>query len=338
MCGGILGVYQKIFNMNQGFWSSLPRPFFVLAPMYDVTDVAFRQVVVQCGRPHVFVTEFVSADGLCSEEGFRRLSHHLRFQKKERPIVAQIFGSNPENFYKAAQLLADLNFDGVDINLGCPDKNIMKQGSCAALFKNPKLTQEIILATKEGGRSLPVSVKIRIGDTKIDWQGWVESLLKTKPAVISVHLRTRKEMSKVPAHWEEMGKIVEFIRQNCAVDERPLLVGNGDVLNLSDARVKAERSGCDGVMLGRAIFQNPWLFSELHGGTDNHSKDELIHLMLRHAQIFEQNFAGIKSFEVFKRFIKIYVSGFDGAAELREALYKAKNASELESISFAGIK
>src|SRR3990167_6904854 len=208
--------------MNRGFWDKLPKPFWVLAPMYDVTDVAFRETIIACGRPHVFFTEFTSTDGLMSA-GREKLMHHLQFEPNEHPIVAQIFGANPEKFYQTAKLIHELGFDGVDINMGCPKKAEIKGGACAALFKNPKLAQEIILATREGGRGpinrhateqgdLPVSVKIRIGDTKVDWEPWIASLLEVKPAAISIHLRTRKEMSKVPAHWELFPKIVTFIQ------------------------------------------------------------------------------------------------------------------------------
>lgn len=316
--------------MNRGFWDALPKPFFVLAPMYDVTDFAFRQVVLKTGRPHVFFTEFVSSDGLCSDKGRERLMHHLKFEKNELPLIAQIFGAHPDKFTETAKLISDLGFSGIDINMGCPDKNIIKGGSCAALFKTPELAREIVEATKAGGGELPVSVKIRIGDTKIDWENWIATLLKAEPAAISIHLRTRKEMSKVPAHWEELPKIVEFIHSKTNEESRPLIVGNGDVLTLDEASAKQQESGCDGIMIGRGIFHNPWIFKE-----ENHTEptpENKIKIMLMHARLFEENYTGIKRFEVFKRFIKIYVNGFDGAQELREKLYECQNVSEIERI------
>jgi nifR3 family TIM-barrel protein len=315
--------------MSENFWHNLPRPFFVLAPMYDVTDVAFRRIVLQCGRPNVFFTEFISADGLVSE-GKDHLLHMLRFDKVEKPIVGQIFGARPENFFKAAGLLHDLGFDGVDINMGCPDKSMMKNGSCAALFRNPQLAKEIVQATKEGAGGLPVSMKIRIGDTKVDWEPWIAALLETSPAAISIHLRTRKEMSKVPAHWELMPDIVKFIHQNTPVDSRPLIIGNGDVMTLKEAKEKVIATGADGIMLGRGVFSNPWLFVE--DEPQEHSLAERLNLLVQHAQWFEQEFSGIKRFEVLKRFFKIYVHGFAGAAELREQLYHATTAAEIEHI------
>ncbi len=315
--------------MNRDFWNNLPQPFFVLAPMYDVTDAAFRRIVRSCGRPNVFFTEFTSSDGLVST-GRDRLMHMLRFDKEEKPIVGQIFGAQPENFYKAAQLLAGLGFDGIDINMGCPDKSMMKNGSCAALFRTPKLAQEVVQATREGAGSLPVSMKIRIGDTKVDWESWVATLLETQPAAVSIHLRTRKEMSKVPAHWELMPQIVKFIHDNTEPVTRPLIIGNGDVLTLQEAKEKAALTGCDGIMIGRGVFSNPWVFAE--DEPSDHPLPKRLALLLQHAQWFEQEFSGIKRFEVLKRFFKIYVHGFDGAAELREKLYTATSAKEIEQI------
>ncbi len=316
--------------MNRGFWDTLPKPFFILAPMYDVTDAPFRRIVSMCGAPNVWFTEFVSADGLTSTEGRARLMHHLTINKGEKPIVAQLFGAKPEKFIEAAELLTELGFSGIDINMGCPDKNIIKSGSCAALFKNPKLAQEIISATKQGAGGLPVSVKIRIGDTKVDWEDWISELLVAKPAAISIHLRTRKEMSKVPAHWEIMNDIVQFIGKNTSEDNRPLVIGNGDVLTLAHAKQKVLDTGCDGAMIGRGVFQNPWVFAE--DLPSAHSLKEKVKLLALHAELFEQHFTGIKPFELLKRFYKIYINGFEGAAELREQLYTANNSQELKTI------
>lgn len=316
--------------MNRGFWDKLPKPFFILAPMYDVTDVAFRHVVSQCGRPDAYFTEFVSTDGLSSPVGRERLMHHLFKEKGESPIVAQVFGAKPEKFYGTAKLVRELGYDGIDLNTGCPDKNIMKGGSCAALFKTPSLAKEILLAMKEGAGDMPVSVKIRIGDTKIDWENWVATLLEAKPAAISVHLRTRKEMSKVPAHWELMPNIVSLIHGSNRPEERPFIVGNGDVLTVAEGNEKAAATGCDGIMIGRGVFQNPWVFGT--EATKEHTVQEKAQLLLLHTQTYEKYFTGIKPFEPLKRFYKIYMSGFDGAAEIREELYTAKTSTEIKSI------
>lgn len=315
---------------TRGFWDKLPKPFFALAPMYDVTDAAYRAIIAEYGKPDVFYTEFTSTDGLMSA-GREKLLHNLKFSKDEHPIVAQVFGTKPEKFEQTAALCRELGFDGFDINMGCPDKNIIKGGSCAALYNTPELAKEIILASKKGatgqdGSSIPVSVKIRIGDTKIDWQNWIAKLLEATPAAIAIHLRTRKEMSKVPAHWELMPAIVKFIHEQVSAQARPLIIGNGDVTNLSQARARAEDSGCDGIMLGRAIFGNPWLFSNR---ADEPSKEEKLTALTKHVKLYEKIFTGIKPFDVMKRHFKAYIHGFDGAAELRAELYECKTAAEV---------
>lgn len=308
--------------MNYGFWKNLPRPFFALAPMYDVTDSAFRAIIAKYGKPDIFYTEFTSTDGLQSA-GREKLLHHLKFSKTEHPIVAQVFGTKPEKFYQTALLCKELGFDGMDINMGCPDKNIIKGGSCAALYKTPELAKEIILASKDSG--LPISVKIRIGDTKVDWESWIKTLLSAEPAAIAIHLRTRKEMSKVPAHWELMPEIVKFIHQNTSEATRPIIIGNGDIQTISEAKEKAKLTDCDGVMLGRAIFGNPWLFSTR---TDTPSKQEKISVLIEHINLYNQEFDAIKHYDVMKRHFKAYIHGFENSSELRTQLYETKNANE----------
>lgn len=314
--------------MIKGFWDKLEKPIMALAPLYDVTDAAFRFIIAKHGKPDVFYTEFTSSDGLMSA-GQAKLLHHLKFSDIEHPIVAQIFGTHPDKFRETAKLVKELGFDGFDINMGCPDKNIVKGGSCAGLFHNPDLAKEIILASKEGAGDMPVSVKIRIGDTKIDWENWIGKLLEAEPAAIAVHLRTRKEMSKVPAHWEEMSKIVKFINERTTPATRPIILGNGDVMSLVEANQKVLETGCDGVMMGRAIFGNPWLFNT--DKTDV-SEQEKLAALLEHVELYDQMFNGVKPFDIMKRHFKAYVHGFDGAAELRAELYECKNADEVRAV------
>ncbi len=319
--------------MNRGFWDKLKKPIYALAPMANVTDAAFREMIAKNGRPDVMWTEFVSTDGLLSD-GKAKLLVDFWYGEQERPIVAQIFGAKPENFYKVAQMVKDLKFDGIDINMGCPEKSIQKQGSCAALIGNPQLALEIIAATKEGGVGLPVSVKTRIGLGKITLEEWMETLLSADLAAIILHLRTRKEMSKVPAHWELMPEAVAMTKA-IPEDRRPLLLGNGDVMNLTEARQKCEETGCDGVMLGRGIFGNPWLFNR-ETPIDKISIPKRLEAMIEHTKLFEQRFAhlsiGGKAFEVMKKHYKAYVNGFDGAKELRIELMEAETAQQVEDL------
>jgi len=253
--------------MEFGFWKGLKKPFFAIAPMADVTDIAFREIIAKYGAPDVFWTEFVSCDGLCSR-GKEKLLIDLKFTKKQKPIVAQFFGATPKHFYECALLAGELGFDGIDINMGCPDRAVEKQGASAALMKNPKLAQEIIKETKRGaesaGRRIPVSVKTRLGYNKDMMEDWLPYIFEMEPAVITVHGRTRKEMSKVPAHWDRIADAVS-LRDGYFSDakEKLLIIGNGDVSSVEDGIEKAKGSGVDGIMVGRGIFGNPFFFADL---------------------------------------------------------------------------
>jgi nifR3 family TIM-barrel protein len=318
------------------FWDSLAKPIMVLAPMADVTDAAFRRVIakyskVEGGTPFVFWTEFVSADGLARapEEGRKKLLAGLMFSEVEHPIVAQFFSGRPENMEKAAALAKELGFDGVDINMGCPDKSIEKQGAGAAHIKNPKLAQEVIEAAMRGASGLPVSVKTRLGYNKDELEEWMPALLKVEPAVITIHARTRKEMSLVPARWDRVARAAEIRNQcqdNILTSERTLILGNGDLKDVSDAHEKVLASGADGAMLGRAIFGNPWLFAP-----SRPPLAERLRVMVEHTKLYEELLPH-KSFAIMKKHYKAYAHGFNGAAELRALLMSAENATEIEAI------
>jgi nifR3 family TIM-barrel protein len=321
------------------FWKELPKPIFVLAPLADVTDAAFRRTIAKYSRhtrkdgtvggPDVFWTEFVSADGLCraTPEGREKLMADLKYTEEERPIVAQLFSSSEEYMEQAAALCADLGFDGIDINMGCPDKSIEKQGCGAAMIKNPKTAAAIIRAAKHGAPNLPISVKTRLGYNKDELEEWLPLLLAESPAVVTVHARTRKEMSKVPARWERVARAVE-IRD--AFQSDTLILGNGDALSLEDAKLKVSATGADGVMLGRAIFGNPWLF---HPDKDisNVTLKERFDALIEHTKLFEELLPH-KNFAVMKKHYKAYVNGFDGAHDLRAKLMEQENSEEMADI------
>ena len=317
------------------FWNNLPKPFFAMAPMADVTDVAFRALVAKRGKPDIFWTEFVSADGLYHTREIAKMSDEvnplmrdLQFTPDQRPIIAQIFSSKPEMIAYATKLVAELGFDGVDINMGCPDRSIEKQGAGAAMIKNPKLAVEIIKVAQSAS-TLPVSVKTRIGYNEEILEEWLSALLSVNPAAITLHLRTRKEMSLVPAGWELMKKAVE-IRNN--INPNVLLIGNGDVNDLDDAKIKITESGCDGIMFGRAMFGNPWVFTNRQPETI--SLQEKLDALIELAHDFEK-ITPPKHFAILKKHIKAFVTGFSGAAELRARLMSANSASELERLARA---
>ena len=294
--------------------------------MADVTDAAYRRIIAKYGKPDLMYTEFVSADGLAMapEEGRKKLLKDLEFFESERPIIAQFFTSNPEHMKKAAALAKELGFDGVDINMGCPDQSVVRQGAGACLIKTPALARELIAAAKEGAGGLPVSVKTRLGFNKDELEEWLPHLLKAEPAHITIHARTKKEMSKVPARWERVKRAVEIRNE---LGSKTLIFGNGDLKDLADARKRVSEAGADGAMLGRAIFGNPWLFSE-HAPT----LEEKLRVMVEHTRLFEELLGEYKSFNIMKKHYKAYVNGFIGAAELRGKLMEAPNAESVAKI------
>ncbi len=322
------------------FWEKLPKPFFVLAPMADVTDASFRRIICKYGKPDVTWTEFVSADGLASP-GREALKIDLLYTEAERPIVAQLFSAHPEKMREASKLCAELGFDGIDINMGCPDKSIEKQGAGAAMMKNQKSAGEIIQAVKDGikdaGKNIPVSVKTRVGYNKVQIDEWIPFLLSQDIDALTIHARTRKEMSLVPARWEHVKEVVE-IRNKMGLKTK--IIGNGDARDISHARQLAEETGCDGVMLGRAIFGNPFLFSSLHPENKNVPSTPEGHIdfktkllvMVEHTKLFEELLGKYKNFALMKKHYKAYVNGFDGAKELRVKLMECENSSQIELI------
>lgn len=324
---------EKKLAKNESFWTSLPKPFFALAPMANVTDFAFRSMIAKYGKPDVMWNEFVSADGLNSP-GRDKLLVDLKFSNKERPIVAQLFTGHPEVMRKAAKLCSELGFDGLDINMGCPDRAVERQGGGAANIKDSKNALAVLSAAREGF-SGPVSIKTRIGYNKID-MAWLKLLLEQKLPALTVHLRTRKEMSDVPAHWELMPEIVglrDEIQKDIPENERTLIIGNGDVESVEDGAQKARKYGCDGVMIGRGIFGTPWLFEK--AASHNKSPEERLRIMVEHAKLFEKTFCGkkrTKNFAVMKKHFKAYVSGWDGAKELRVKLMETENSRQVADI------
>lgn len=301
-------------------WQQLSKPILVLAPMADVTDPAFRRIIAKYGKPDVMWTEFVSADGLFSR-GRAPLLKDLAFSQAERPIVAQFYTSRPELMQKAAALANELGFDGVDINMGCPAKNIEKKGAGAGLMKRPELAQEMILAAKEGSGGLPVSVKTRIGWSKDELDTYLPVLLEAEPAVITIHARTRDEMSRVPARWKHVKRAVEIRNES---KSETLIFGNGDVSSIADALQKVSETGCDGVMIGRAIFGNPWLFAK---NAPPILPSDKMQVLVEHTKLYEELLPH-KDFSVMKKHYKAYVKGWDRAKEVRMKLMGARNAQE----------
>lgn len=297
--------------------------------MADVTDPAYRRLIAETGMPAVMWTEFVSADGLYhtrEKKGMpdadNPLMRDLQFDSSlEHPIVAQLFSSNPEMMAYASNLVKELGFDGVDINMGCPDRSIEKQGCGAAMMKNPERAKEIIRAARTSG--LPVSVKTRIGYNSENIDEWISAVLSEKPEALTVHLRTRKDMSLVPAKWDLMPRIVAL---RDSISPETLIIGNGDVVSQEDARAKLALSGADGAMLGRAIFGNPWLFTDRN--KEEISSKEKLQALDKLALYFSE-LHPYKSFHILKKHIKAFVNGYDGAGPLRSELMETATIEEL---------
>lgn len=319
------------------FWKGLPKPAFMLAPMEDVTDTSFREVVLNISDPkffHVIFTEFTSTDGLCHPVGRPNVISRLHVNPSEREvlkgkgikIVVQIWGTKPEKFYQATKLICDeFEFDGIDINFGCPVKKIVKQGACSALIGKNDVVSEIIKATKEAS-NLPVSVKTRTGIKKHDTENWIGFLLEQNLAAIILHARTQKDQSEVPANWNEITKAVN-LKNQMGIDIP--LYGNGDVTSVEDAFAKCAETGADGVMVGRGIFHNPWFFNHPEPQVSTHQR---LGLLMKHVDLYESTYGTGKNFAVLKRFFKIYTSNFDGAVKLRSALMETNTATEVKQI------
>jgi tRNA-dihydrouridine synthase len=311
---------------HSNFWQTLEKPIFILAPMEDVTDTVLRQVIARYGRPTVFFTEFTNVEGIFSK-GARHVVHRLQYAEIEKPLVAQIWGSEPENFCRAARHLIDLGFDGVDLNMGCPAQGPVSRGVCSGLINDRPRAKDIIEATKEGAAGIiPVSVKTRLGFRTIDLS-WIEFVLEQHPAVLTVHLRTVSEMSKVPAHWDRLKAVVEM---RDAISPETLVVGNGDIKALDEARQKIAEAGADGAMVGRGIFENPFLFA---GTTISHkTPEEKMHMLLDHMHLWQETWGTSKHFPTLRKFFKVYANGFPGAQDLRIQLMETQTPEATEEL------
>ncbi|WP_106589661.1 tRNA dihydrouridine synthase [Salsuginibacillus halophilus] len=312
--------------MGNNFWRELPRPFFILAPMEEVTDVVFRHVVSEAARPDVFFTEFTNAESYCHPKGIDSVRGRLAFTEDEQPIVAHIWGDKPENFREMSIGMAELGFQGIDINMGCPVDNVVDDGKGCGLIRRPEVAADLIQSAKAGG--LPVSVKTRLGVNEVDeWREWLTHLLKQDIVNLSIHLRTRDEMSKVDAHWELIPEIKK-LRDEVAPDT--LLTINGDIPDRQTGLKLARQYEVDGVMIGRGIFNNPFAFEK---EPKDHSRKELLDLLRLHLDLHDKySELGLRPYKALHRFFKIYVKGFRGASGLRNQLMNTKSTDEAHAL------
>ncbi|MCD8917157.1 tRNA dihydrouridine synthase [Staphylococcus gallinarum] len=308
--------------MKENFWRELPRPFFILAPMEDVTDIVFRHVVSEAARPDVFFTEFTNTESFCHPEGVHSVRGRLTFSEDEQPMVAHIWGDKPEHFREMSIGMAEMGFKGIDLNMGCPVANVASKGKGSGLILRPETAAEIIQAAKAGG--LPVSVKTRLGYYDIEeWRDWLKHVFEQDIANLSIHLRTRKEMSKVDAHWE---LIAEIKKLRDEIAPNTLLTINGDIPDRKTGLELAEEYGIDGVMIGRGIFHNPYAFEK---EPREHTSKELLGLLRLHLALFNKYSKDEpRQYKPLRRFFKIYVRGMRGASELRHQLMQTQTTDE----------
>jgi len=315
---------------------ALPRPLFIQAPMEDVTDSVFRQMLLHTAPPDIFFTEFTNVDGVFSD-GASNVIHRLVHTDQEKPLIAQIWGHKPENYYNGAKYAQKNGFAGIDINMGCPQKDVIKKGLCAALIENHDQARKVIEATiagaSEGDNPIPVSVKTRIGLKKNTLAVWLPFLLSFDLAALTLHGRTAAEMSKVPAHWDV---IAEAVRIRDSLGSKTLIIGNGDVKNRTDGLEKIAQTGVDGVMIGRGMLENIYAFDADPSKNDRLSVGQKIKLLLKHLELFEETWSQPDAFQkreyTLKKYYKIYIKSFDGASELREVLMNATSLKETQEI------
>ena len=319
------------------FWKEINKPIFALAPMEDVTDTVFREIVMSVSKPEylqVLFTEFTSTDGMCHPVGKVNVSRRLNVSESERKLlkskgvklIAQIWGSEPEKFHQTAKMITEeWDFDGIDINMGCPVKKIVKHASCSALIAFPELAKEIVYATKDA-TDLPVSIKTRTGLSTHITESWIPHLLETKPAAITLHCRTQKMQSDFPAEWNEISKASKLRDE---ISPATLLLGNGDLFSMDDCNQKQSEYNIDGVMIGRGIFHDPWIFN-----AKKHEPDvnERLNLLWKHTKLFDDYWGKEMNFNILKRFFKIYSTDFYGAAALRNRLMETKNIDDVKEI------
>lgn len=308
------------------FWETLPKPFFILAPMEAVTDVVFRHVIAQAGAPDIYFTEFTNAASYNSPKGHESTRGRLTFTDDEQPMVAQIWGNDPEHFEFMAKGLKEKGFRGIDINMGCPVTNVASKSCGSGLIRNPELAAQLIAATKKGG--LPVSVKTRLGYSRTDeYIDWLTHILKQDIVNLTIHLRTRKEMSKVPAHYELI-KEIKKLRDEIA--PQTLLTINGDIRDRQHGLELIDEYGVDGIMIGRGVFTNPFVFEKQ---PKEHSREELLSLLHLQLDLHDEYSAEQpRKYDPLKRFFKIYIRNFDGAAELRDQLMHTKTTDEARAL------
>jgi tRNA-dihydrouridine synthase len=311
-----MNIFQTI-KQEKGFLA-------MLSPMEDVTDTVFRQILCKIGKPDVFFTEFMNVEGYCSV-GKEKVDHRIQFSEIERPIVIQLWGNIPEDFAKTVREIKELKPDGFDINMGCAVRNVINTGGGSALIKEPELAKEIIQAVKREAGDIPVSVKTRLGYSAVDTENWIGMLLNQGLDILTVHGRIAKDSYAIPSRWDEIQKVVKMRDE---LSPTTLIIGNGDITSSRQGEEYVKTYGTDGYMVGRGILNNPWLFS----GKEDIPEEDRFDTLLEHAKLFNEVWGNEKNFSVIKKYIKAYISDFEGANELRQRLMMVNNYDDLKEL------
>ncbi|OGD55427.1 hypothetical protein A3I57_01715 [Candidatus Beckwithbacteria bacterium RIFCSPLOWO2_02_FULL_47_23] len=312
--------------MMDNIWQSLKKPIFCLAPMFGATDSAFRRLLAEIGKPDIMFTEFTNVQALFSPD--KTAVQQLTFIPKEQPLIAQIWGQDPELFEAAAALLVKAGFAGIDINLACPIRAVVKKGAGAGMIPNRQLVGDIIKATIAGAQGrIPVSVKTRLGLNQIE-PGWIEFLLNQNLDALIIHGRTAKAMSAGPVHWKEITKIVRLRNQ---LKSKTLIIGNGDIFSRPIANQRIKQTGINGVMIGRGVFHDPYIFNPRET-IKTKTKTQKLKLLNQHLDTYETTWGQTRSYQPLKRFFKIYVNNFKGALALRIKLMNTQSIDEAKAI------
>ncbi len=299
--------------------SNLENQNIYLAPMEDVTDYPFRQVLLKTGRPDVFFTEFVNIEGLTSKEGKESVSHRLQFSEEEKPIIVQLWGRDPKKFREAYEIIREYDFDGVNINMGCPVKKVVKAGCGSALIAEYTLVEEIIKEME--GIDMPLSIKTRMGQSGFDKE-WIKFLLNFNLHTLFIHFRNAKQVFSGFADWKMIEEIIGM-RDKCNPNIR--IVGNGDITSLEQAYDVQKKYEVDGVMIGRALLRNPWVFSNY-----DPSKEERISTLLFHLKLmrdFSKNHPK-KGWSSIKKFYYAYLREDEELTKLRKKLFQTNDIDE----------
>ncbi|MFA4941739.1 MAG: tRNA-dihydrouridine synthase [Patescibacteria group bacterium] len=307
--------------MNKNFYQKLKKPIYALAPLAGITDSAFRQICKEDGADIVY-SEMASATALFYNQ--EKTLELLKFDKKERPYVVQLFGSNPEHFAQAVKIVEKkIKPDGIDINFGCPVQKVIKQKAGAELFKDLKLSRAVIESVIKN-TSLPVSIKTRAGVGNVDILKFLKYMKGLDIKAIMIHGRTFSQGFSGPVDFEIIKKTRKYFSG--------IIIANGGVIDKKSADELLIKSKADGIGVGQGALGRPWIFSNLKDGNEKiKTKKEIFRIALNHAKLMKK-LKGKQGIVEMRKHLCWYVQGLPDARKLREKLVKVENLKEIKNI------